>query len=257
MNQTGNQSNLQMMLVIGMVVLIIITATSLIVGSQVYWWQKSIAANEKNELKRQINSLQNELAFLREDLGRSLLQKSNRVNSKSELTDEIYINSLAGMEHQVITALKNREMMKLASLVHPEKGIRFSPYPYVDTRSDLIFTSEKLKNFFKDTKQYVWGYYDHNGMPIRMTTREYFDNYIFDGDYSTADEVNYNATIGRSLTVSNIFEVYPRSIVVEFGKDQPSSTSEERDWRSIRLVFEKNEDTKWYLVGILHDRWKI
>lgn len=258
MNQTGNQSNLQIMLVIGMVILIVVIATSFIVGGQVYWWQKSIAANERKELQHQINYLQNELAFLREDLGRTLLQKNNRKSSNNELTDEIYINSLSGLEHQVITALKNRDMTKLASLVHPEKKVRFSPYAYVDTRSDLIFTPEKIKNFFKDSKEYVWGYYDHNGMPIRMNPTEYYDNYIFDCDYSTADEINYNATIGRSLTVSNIFEVYPRSIVVEFGKGQPGSTAENGDWKSIILVFEKKEDEgKWYLIGLLHDQWKI
>ncbi len=255
MNQTADQSNMRIMLV-GMVVLIIVIATALIVGIQVYWWQKTVAANERKEMQGQINSLQNELVFLREDLGRSLLQKNNRISS-NELTDEIYINSLSGLEQQVITALKNREMTKLASLVHPDKGIRFSPYAYVDIRSDLVFTPEKIRNFFKDSKEYVWGYYDRNGMPIRMNTREYFDKYIFDCDYSTADEVNYNATIGRSLTVSNIFQVYQRSIVVEYGKDQPSSTTEDGDWKSIRLVFEKKDDGKWYLVGLLHDQWKI
>lgn len=257
MNQTGNQSNQQIILVIGMVVLIIVIATSLIVGGQVYWWQKTIADNEKKDLKRQINSLRNELVFLREDLGRSMLQKANHKNSKNKLTDEIYINSLSGMENQVINALKNQDLIKLASLVHPDKGIRFSPYAYVDTRSDLTFTAEKIRHFFNDSKQYVWGYNDNNGTPIRINTREYYDNYIFDCDYSTADEVNYNATIGRSLTVSNIFEVYPRSIVVEYGKDKQKSTTDNGDWRSIRLVFEKQEDSKWFLVGILHDQWKI
>ena len=257
MNPTSNQSNSQTMLVIGMVILIIIIATSLIVGSRVYWWQKTIAANEKEQMQREINTLQSELAFLREDLGRSLLQKNKQTSSKVDLTDEIYTKSLSGLEHQVVTLLKNREMIKLASLVHPEKGIRFSPYAYVDIHSDLVFSPEKIKNFFENSKEYVWGYYDHNGMSIRMKTSEYFNNYIFDSDYSTADEVNYNATIGRSLTVSNIFEVYPRSIVVEYGKGQPSSIADNGVWKSIRLVFEKKEDGKFYLVGLLHDQWKI
>ena len=257
MNQTPNQSNQQMLLVIGIVVLIIVIATSLIVGGQVFLWQKTIAEREKKELQRQINSLRNELVFLREDLGRSLLQKANHKNNKSELADEIYINSLSGIEHQVITTLKNRDMVNLASLVHPDKGIRFSPYAYVDTRSALIFTTEMIRHFFNDAKHYVWGYNDNNGTSIRMNAHEYYDNFIFDCDYSTADEVNYNATVGRSLTVSNIFEVYPRSIVVEYGKYQQSSTTESRDWKSIRLVFEKKEDDNWYLVGLLHDQWKI
>ncbi len=258
MNRTGNQINLQMMLVIGMVVLIIVIATSLVVGGQVYWWQKSVAEKERKVLQRQITSLQNELAFLREDLGKSLLQKSKSQNGQSAITDQIYIDNLSGLEHQVITALKNREMAELAALVHPDKGVRFSPFSYVDTRSDLVFTAEKIKHFFNDFKKYTWGYNDNNGLGIRMNSKEYFERYIFDTDYSTADEINYNTTIGRGVIVSNVFEVYPRSIIVEFGKGQPSSTEgDDGDWRSIRLVFEKNEDGEWYLVGLLHDQWKI
>lgn len=257
MNQTGNQVNLQMMLVVGMVVLIIVIATSLVVGGQVYWWQKSVAEKERKDLQLQINSLQNELAFLREDLGKSLLQKTKPTNDQTLATDKIYIDNLSGLEQQVITALKNRDMTKLASLVHPEKGVRFSPFSYVDIRSDRVFTHEKIKSFFLDSKKYIWGYSDNDGLPIKINSKKYFDNFIFDSDYATADEINYNTTIGRSLTVSNIFEVYPRSIIVEFGKDRPSSTDDGGDWRSIRLVFEKNGEGKWYLVGIVHDQWKI
>ena len=257
MNQTGNQSNPQMLLVIGMVVLIVVIATSLIAGGQVYWWQKTVAENETKELQRKINILQNELAFLREDLGKSLLQKDTRHHNKNKITDEIYIDNLSGLEHQVITALKDQEMSILASLIHPEKGVRLSPYSYVDTCNDLVFTREQIRNFFKDSRQYVWGHYDNNGLPMQMKTKEYFNNYIYDYDYANADEINYNPTIGRSLTVSNIFEVYPHSIVVEYGKGQPDSAAEKGDWRSIKLVFEKDDAGKWYLVGILHDQWTL
>ncbi len=257
MNQTGNQLNLQILLVIGMVVLIIITATSLIVGGQVYWWQKNIADKEKKVFQRQITTLQNELSFLREDLGKSVSQKTKHKNNQAPVNDEIYINALSGLEQQVITALKNKDMTKLATLVHPEKGIRFSPFSYVDTNSDRIITQEKIKNFFNDPRKYTWGYSDSDGLPIRMNSQNYYDSFVFDCDYSKADEISYNTTIGRSLTVSNIFEVYPRTIIVEFGKDPSDSSIKGEDWRSIKLIFEKYDDNKWYLVGIVHDQWKI
>lgn len=31
---------------------------------------------------------------------------------------------------------------------------------------------------------------------------------------------------------------------------------EGKDWKSLRLVFEKKND-RWYLVGIVHDQWTI
>lgn len=257
MNQAGNQSNLQLFLVIGMVVLVIIISTSLIVGSQVYWWQKKIAFQEKKELQNQINTLQNELSFLREDLGKTILQKNKRPNGKDQTSDAIYIENLAGLERQVITALKNRDMNGLASLVHPEKGVRFSPFAYVETGSDRVVSQERIRFFLRDPQKYTWGHSDSDGLPIQMSSKEYFDKYIFDSDYENADEVNYNATIGRSVTVSNVFKVYPRSIIVEFGKDHSGPTAKGEDWRSIKLVFEKNNDGKWYLVGIIHDQWKF
>lgn len=256
MNQADNQSNLQILLVIGMVVLIIIIATSLIVGGQVYWWQRNVAEKEKKELQRQINSLQSELSFLREDLGKTVLQKSGPKKDQAPVSDQIYIDTLSGLEQQVIMALKNRDMKKLASFVHQEKGIRLSPFSYINTGSDRVLTRERIKNFFLDPQKHTWGYSDDNGLPIRMNSGDYFDNYVFDCDYANPDEVNYNSTIGRSLTVSNIFEVYPRSIVVEFGKDS-GPTGKGEDWRSIKLVFEKSDDHTWYLVGIAHDQWKI
>ncbi len=256
MNQAANQTNLQMMLVTGMIVLIIVIATSLIVGGQVYWWQKSAAEKERKELERQINLLQGELSFLREDLGKSVFQKSKNKNDQTPATDKIFMDNLAGREYEVITALKNRDMSKLAALVHPEKRVRLSPFAYIDTRSDRVFTREKIQSFFADFKKYNWGYSDKDGLPIKMNAKNYFDNFVYDCDYATADEVNYNTTIGRSLTASNIFDTYPRAIIVEFGKDN-RGTDKSEDWRSIRLVFEKNDDAQWYLVGIIHDQWKI
>ena len=257
MYPSGNQNNLQNMLVIGMVVLIIVIATSLSVGGHVYWWQKKVAEKEMIEYQRRINILQNELAFLRDDLGKALLQKSKSGNAQTPVNDKIYVDTLSGIERQAIDALKNRAATQWAALVDPEKGLRFSPFSYVDSRNDLIFKPEQIKNFFKDAKVYTWGYSDQNGLPIRMTPGEYFDNYVFDCDYSTADEINYNATLDRGLTFGNIFEVYPRAIIVEFGKEFSASEEQGSDWRSIRLVFEKNENGKWYLVGIVHDRWKL
>lgn len=256
MNRADNQSNLQIIMVIGMVVLIIIIATTLIVGGQVYWWQRNVVEKEKKELQRQINTLQNELSFLREDLGKTVLQKSSPKKGQVPVSDQVYIETLSGLEQQVIVILKNRDMKKLASLVHPEKGIRFSPFSYINTSSDRVLTSERVKNFFLDPQKHTWGHRDKDGLPIRMNSGEYFDNYVFDCDYANADEVNYNSTIGRSLTVSNLFEIYPRSIVVEFGKDS-GQVGKGEDWRSIKLVFEKSEDHTWYLVGIAHDQWKI
>ena len=38
---------------------------------------------------------------------------------------------------EIIGALKNKNMEQLSSFIHPQKGIRFSPYCYVEKDSDV------------------------------------------------------------------------------------------------------------------------
>lgn len=56
----------------------------------------------------------------------------------------------------VMKALKNSDMESLAAWVHPDKGVRFSPYAYVDPKKDLVFTREKLEGVMKDNTKYEW-----------------------------------------------------------------------------------------------------
>ena len=60
-------------------------------------------------------------------------------------------------------------MKKLSGIVHPDKGVRFSPYAFVDVEKDLIFSRTRILNFFKDQIVYNWGVYDGIGTPINLT----------------------------------------------------------------------------------------
>src|SRR3982751_6854452 len=41
---------------------------------------------------------------------------------------------------RVADAISRRDIQALADLVHPQKGVRFSPYPHVDTMADRRIT---------------------------------------------------------------------------------------------------------------------
>lgn len=45
---------------------------------------------------------------------------------------------------EVVGALKAQDGKRLAALVHPKKGVRFSPNAYVDVASDLVFSSTQV-----------------------------------------------------------------------------------------------------------------
>jgi hypothetical protein len=161
---------------------------------------------------------------------------------------------IAPRANGVIAALKNRQMNRLAQFVHPQNGLRFSPYVFV-SRSHLAFSREKVRRLGNSDTRYLWGEYDGTGNPIRLTWREYFQNFIYSRDFAASKEIRYNVVRNRGNTVNNLHAFYPGSIVVEY-YTPGSKTYDGMDWQSLWLVFQPR-GTTWYLVGIAHDQWTI
>lgn len=156
----------------------------------------------------------------------------------------------------VMKALKGGNMTTFASWVQPDKGVRFSPYAYVDTKTDLVFTRDQLKGLMQDSKKRVWRTFPGSGELIEMTYADYHKQFVYDADFIKDGKVSLNKGLGQSTTVNNLNEVYPkeRYDFVEYYIDGIDPKVEGMDWRSLRLVFEKmGEDHA--LVGIIHDQW--
>lgn len=156
----------------------------------------------------------------------------------------------------VMKALKNSDMESLAAWVHPDKGVRFSPYAYVDPKKDLVFTREKLEGGMKDNTKYEWREFAGSGELIELTFAEYFKQFVYDADFAGDAEIALNKGLGQGTTVNNINEVYPKEThdFVEYHIDGIDPSVEGMDWRSLRLVFEKMGEDR-ALVGIVHDQW--
>ena len=45
---------------------------------------------------------------------------------------------------KVVMALKQKDMKRLATFVHPARGVRFSPFAYINKSEDLVF--KKIKS---------------------------------------------------------------------------------------------------------------
>lgn len=240
--------NIQRLFYLWMIILGLILATAVIVGFQVYWWQRSVAHTEQKELVAKIGELEKEIRLLQ--------KRAQQQTTPASPRDLDYQKLLAGREQKAILALKQRDMNTLASLVHPEKGVRFSPYIFINPDSDLQFSAERLRGFFKDRKPRVWGYYEDTATPIKLTNEAYFKIFVYDEDYVFADKINYNREIKGSLTAGNVFEVYPKAIVVEYLCSKNGNPDEDSAWRDLKLVFQA-EGTIWYLVGIIHDQWIV
>ena len=171
--------------------------------------------------------------------------------------DEDYIKGIIEERAtEVLTAISKYDFGKLSEAVHPEKGLRFTPYGYVDAEKDIVFSADEIRNMASDQKKYVWGNYDGSGDPIELSFRDYFSRFVYDADFINAEQVGYNKILGQGNSVNNSFDFYRDAIIVEYHFPGIDPKYEGMDWRSLRLVFEKAGDT-WYLVGVIHDEWTI
>lgn len=154
----------------------------------------------------------------------------------------------------VLSLIADKNMEGLIDFVHPEKGVRFSPYSYVDIENDLVFKPTDLQQFFSSSHEYCWGSYDGTGEPILLTPAEYYNRFIYNHDFKNADQVSYNKQLFQGNMINNAPEVYPGAIIVEYHFEGFDEKYAGMDWQSLRLVFEKYQG-EWLLVGIIHDEW--
>ncbi|MNW47038.1 hypothetical protein [Paenibacillus peoriae] len=189
---------------------------------------------------------------------RTVIWQQNEETNGDELTPEEAQKVIASRAEQVIRALKDSNMKKLKGLVHPKKGVRFSPDATIQVNGDLLFKGKELEQLIRSDKVYEWGSYDGSGNPIKLTFQEYLNSFIYDRDYANAERKAYNQFIMHSSSTDNLREIYPHAIFVEynFSKGVGSSDISELMWSSLRIIFEYYKG-EWYLVGISHDHWTI
>jgi len=156
----------------------------------------------------------------------------------------------------LINAISNKNFQTISEFVHPVKGVRFTPYTHVSADKDVVFEQEKMKIFLDDEALYQWGYYDGKGDEISLTPSQYYEKFIYTADFINAEDIGYNEILSSGNMTENQYEVYENSIVVEFYFSGFNSDYGGADWQSLRLVFEQYE-SKWKLVGVIHNQWTI
>lgn len=165
------------------------------------------------------------------------------------------LSNLADVGTLAIKALAQHDFARLAELAHPQKGIRFSPYPYVSD-DQVVLTADELSSAYSDTTSRLWGHYDGSGEPIQLTFAQYFERFIYSADFANPEQIGYNKVLQESNSINNIPEYYPQAEFVEYHFSGFDPQYEGMDWQSLRLVFEK-VDGRYYLVGIVHAQWTI
>ena len=189
-------------------------------------------------------------------LFQALQQAAANLLPASSAEAERVVGARAG---EAVAALQAADMAKLAELVHPDLGVRFSPYAYVRAdgdKADVVLRREQLRGAMNERTVFHWGHFDGTGRPITMQFEDYYKRFVYDVDFAEAPAVGYNQVLGRGNTLNNLFQVYAGAMVVEYHFPGFDEKFQGMDWKSLRLVFQEHEGA-WYLVGIIHDQWTI
>lgn len=156
---------------------------------------------------------------------------------------------------EVAGYLRDRDWSALAGAVHPEKGVRFTPYSSVSD-GDMVFSPEETAAFGSDTRSYMWGYSDGPGEPMTMTVNDYFDTFVFNADFTQAPLLAVNRVQVYGNAMENVADAYPDGSFVELYYDGLDPANEGFDWCALKLVFESYQG-RLMLVGVIHSQWTI
>ncbi len=183
---------------------------------------------------------------------------SAAVTSETSYPDNTYAGEMAVVK-EAFTALdfiKTGSYDKLAEMVHPDDGVYFVPYSYVNLDDNMHFTAEQTANFATDETSYLWGYTDGEGAPINLSPKQYFEKYVYNEDYESAPIISRNYIVRTGNSIENVQEVFPDCQFVDFHFPGFDEQVGGMDWCTLRLVFHEYEDT-YKIVAIIHAQWTI
>lgn len=162
---------------------------------------------------------------------------------------------LSGTIDAVINAIKNQDLITLSTFVS-DQWLRFSPYEYVNTETDVILSTGEVYNGLALSRTFLRWSYDGSWEPMDLSIGQYREKFVYDVDFVTAPEIYHNQKFERGNTLNNIFDVYTGKEIIEYHFPQIDPQYEWMDRRSLYLVFE-NMNGQWYLIGIIHGQWTI
>lgn len=173
------------------------------------------------------------------------------VSSRTKITKD---QALKKINEDIIQALKDKNFKKFAEFIHPEKGVRFSMYAFVNPKEDKKFSKADFIRYQPTKTLFTWGTMDGSGDLYRATIRDYLADWVYSKDFATA-QVSLNEFQGKGNSLNNLKEIYPKADFTEnFIKGSEANSG--MDWKCLRLIFEEFQGT-YYLIGVVNDQWTI
>ena len=159
---------------------------------------------------------------------------------------------LMNISTEILKSIKTRNYKKFASFIHPQDGIRFSPYAFIGT-TDIKFSASEVLLIAKQHIVINWHSSWEDTAELK-TIDQYFKKFVYDVDFLNAELKSVNKFHSQGTDLNNITEAYPGCDVVEFFFSGFKKEYEGMDYRALRLVF-KMQNKHPYLIAIVHDEW--
>jgi len=244
------------------VVLIIIMITMTACSSD-----ESSKAAELEEMlaseKSQVQDLENKVIAYEKTIQDLELESQNNIEIIQQMTNDLEQfqsqnnNTLIQEALEVMQLFKDQDAAGLDDKVSPTRGVRFSPYQYVNINTDIVFyPGNTVPSMFTNTTVYGWGEYDGSGDTIAGEFLSYYARFVYDEDFVNPEIMGINTIVSSGNMINNIQDEYPNDQFVEFYFSGFDPQFDGMDWRSLTLVFEDDNGT-WYLVGVIHGEWTI
>ncbi len=187
--------------------------------------------------------------------------KPDTAITKKDVTDSAALapndTALLALSRQIFTVLKEKNYTKLVSFIYPGWHIRFSPYGHIDTLTDQAFSADTLLRWNKTQQKVYWGKYDGTGDSIKLGTKDYFKKFVYDADFLHADEKSVNQLMHNGGIFTNLQAMYPGCSFIHFYVAGTNPKYTGMDWKGLVLVFKKDGNGKAWLVGVVHDQWRV
>lgn len=164
--------------------------------------------------------------------------------------------SLSEVSGQILRLIKTENYDSLVLYFHPEKGVRFSPYAFIDTTEHLRFSSSEFTSALATGEVLHWGAFDGSNAPIDMDIPTYFKRFVYDADFLHAEETNLNRSVAKGNSLHNMLQVFPEASYTESYFSGFEEKYDGMDWRALSLVFEQVEG-HYRLIAVVHDAWTI
>lgn len=184
-----------------------------------------------------------------DSISKTTVQTSNP--SKTTISREEMIKEA---NDEVLKTLKNKDYKRFAEFIHPEKGVRFSMYAFVNPKEDKHFSKADFEKYQPTKTLFTWGAHDGSGDLYTATINDYVGKWVFSKDFTTSN-FSLNQFQGGGNSLNNLEKVYPKHTFTE-NYIKGTEKNGEMDWKTLRFVFEELKG-KYYLIGVINDQWTI